>query len=545
LEKNIIYLVQQMLKENRISFDSKEFAFQIESHPTFPSLHSITGVLEHFSIDNLALDVALDGGVLLQLPLCFLVQVEIDSVKSFAIVIRNKSDYTLVKSAKEKRRITSSELSSIHTGIVVAVEKTTNQIVLRKKTSVGEKTILMFFVIALFSLLFSGVFTVFSTLYLVISVSGLFVSLAIIKQELGLQTSIGDAFCSATNEKKDCNSVLSSNGATLFKTIKLSDLSITYFSAFSILSFLFIVDGNSFSILHGISVIVCPIIIYTLLYQKFKVKQWCALCLLVSMLILGQAVLGIIQYPLFFNEKFSLNTILITSVIFSGVLLVVKVIKGIVKELKALKQDKLEAFKFKRNFNLFKELLQKSSIINTELLETSEIVLGNKKAPLQITIITNPFCGHCKPVHELIESILYSYHKDVAITIRFSVATNDLESYSVQVTSRLLELYETEGAEKCLLAMNDVYGNVTADSWLKKWGKCNNVVGYVQVLNKESNWCTANGINFTPEMLVNGRPFPTEYNRKDLIYFIKDLAEEAQKKDPILVYSMDNTSYRQ
>ena len=43
-----------LLRKNGIQFDKDEFLFQIQSHPSYPSLHSITGVLEHFNIDNIA-----------------------------------------------------------------------------------------------------------------------------------------------------------------------------------------------------------------------------------------------------------------------------------------------------------------------------------------------------------------------------------------------------------------------------------------------------------------------------------------------------------
>jgi len=33
-------------------------------------------------------------------------------------------------------------------------------------------------------------------------------------------------------------------------------------------------------------------------------------------------------------------------------------------------------------------------------------------------------------------------------------------------------------------------------------------------------------VNFTPEILLNGKPFPNEYNRSDLINFVDDIVEE-------------------
>jgi len=535
LENNIIYLVQQLLKKNHISFDSKELSFQIEGHPSFPSLHAITGVLDHFTIDNLAIDVTINENILSQLPSCFLAQEEIDGIQNFVTVIRNKSDYTVVRSAKEKRGVNYLELSSMLTGIVVAVEKTTNQEILNKKTSIEKKIIPVVFLIALVGLLFSSVFTVLPIIYLTLSVSGLFLSIAIVKQELGLQTSIGNAFCSETNDKKNCNAVLDSKGATLFKTIKLSDLSIVYFSALSILSFLFIVQEEAFSLLYGMGFIAYPIVIYALLYQKFKVKQWCMLCLLISALMLGQVVLGIIQYPLFFEVDFTLNIGLTICVVFSGVLLGLRVVKPVVEELKILKQGKLDAFKFKRNFSLFRTLLQKSSPIDTELLEASEIIFGNPQSSLEIIIITNPFCGHCKEIHLLVEDLMNRFSNNLMIKIRFNVNTKEGNSEVVKITSKLLEIYEIEGSEVCMKALNDIYGDVSSDMWMRKWGECIESKKFVDGIEMQSAWCRSNNINFTPEILINGIAFPREYDRKDLVYFIEDLNEMYQETNLVSI----------
>lgn len=541
MEHKIIYLVQQLLKENNIYFDSQEFAFQIESHPTFPSLHSITGVLDHFNIDSLALDIPvnkIDEELILQLPACFLTQTEIDGVKDFVLIIRNKVNYTVIRDAKDKQKLNALELSSVLTGIIVAVEQIEEQENKNNQNVIVKNTLGVLIGIGLIGLLFIGKGDVFSLSYFVLSITGLLVSIAIVKQELGVKTNIGNAFCSQATEKKDCNAVLKSKGSMLFKIAKLSDLSVVYFSGLSILSFLCIVQAQAFTLLYMMSVVTFPIVIYTLLYQKFKLKQWCTLCLLVSGLLFGKMAVVLMQYSLFSELSMSLNSGLIMGLVFLMAILIVKMIRSFSEELKGLRQDKIEGFKFKRNAKLFKTLIGQEQVLQTEIRGVNEIVLGNKKGPLQIIIITNPFCAHCKGVHELVENIMHSYSESVGITIRFLVNTDDLESDGAQVTSRLLELFDIYDTKKCLVAMHDIYGEVTVDDWLKKWGKCNNIADYIQVLNKESDWCKSNAINFTPEILVNGKSFPKEYDRKDLIYFIEDLAEEARENKQVITHML-------
>ena len=111
--------------------------------------------------------------------------------------------------------------------------------------------------------------------YLVLSVVGIITSIAIVKQELGLKTIIGDAFCSGTDDKKDCDAVLTSKGAEIFKGYKLSDFSILFFTGLTLLTFF---QSSNPVISYTISLIAIPVTLYSLYYQYAVVKKWCLLC---------------------------------------------------------------------------------------------------------------------------------------------------------------------------------------------------------------------------------------------------------------------------
>ena len=123
MKDTLSYLVKQLLKENKLNIDFDELDFQIQTHPTYPSLHAITGVLDHFNIENLALDVPVTSDTLNQLPNTFLAQVERDTKKQFAVVTKTKDNYQITLDSKNKIIISQSDFLKQFSGIMLAVDK--------------------------------------------------------------------------------------------------------------------------------------------------------------------------------------------------------------------------------------------------------------------------------------------------------------------------------------------------------------------------------------------------------------------------------------
>lgn len=132
---------------------------------------------------------------------------------------------------------------------------------------------------------------------------------------------------------------------------------------------------------------------------------------------------------------------------------------------------------------------------------------------------------HCKPVHKVIENILSKYKNDVKIVIRFYINTDNIESNGVKVTTRILEIYKNQSKKETFSALHDIYNEMETNLWLEKWGTCIDVEKQIFVLKEERSWCTNNNINFTPEILINGKAYPKKYQRPEMLYFIEDLIE--------------------
>lgn len=541
MKNNLIYQVQQLLLKNQISFDKEELAFQIESHPSYPSLHAVTGVLSHFSVENIALDVPVDEGTVAQLPTSFLAQVVTEEGKEFAVVTNKKENVALLFSAKDKRRMSLSQFLDKFTGIVVAVEKDENQKEVNTSNTFLNNSIILLLGIVLIGLGIVSKPDVLLLIYTLMSFVGIYISLSLIQQDLGLETVLGNAFCSQTSEKSDCQAILSSKGAEVFGSYKLSDLSVVYFSAHAFTSLIFLIQGASFSLSYGLSFLALPITLYSIYYQYVVVKKWCRLCLSIVALLWIQAGFVLVDSSVFSTFSFSIEHILVSSVVFLAVVAGWSFLSPHIKKLQELRQTKIDYFKFKKNYALFSSLLEKSAVVDTHIAETSEIIIGNREAALSLTIITNPFCGHCKAVHALVEDLYKTHARDLQICIRFNINTNDPTSDIVMITTRILEIYHTQGIGDCMEAMHEIYNGETPSDWLTKWKTCECPAEYMDILKNEQEWCIQNSINFTPEILINGKSYPGEYDRSDLTYFIEDLSESCLESTNVITPNLEPT----
>ncbi len=521
-------IVALLLDKNSIPFDKQELSFQIQSHPSYPSLHAITGVLDHFNIENIAARVPQTQEVFRQLPNCFIAQVKNRGNLQLALIEKKGNSCRLYDQEGKKRTLDQNEFLDSFTGIIVGVEKDDEQTVgvSSRKSVVANIGFLL--TAAFVSVLFAigtpslAFYVLFTT-----SILGTLISVSILKQESGIKNTIGDAFCSSETDKKDCNAVLTSNGATIVRGYKLSDLCLIYFVGLSLAIFLLSIQGLGLNLIYWIGIASLSITLYSIIYQAFAVKAWCLLCLSIIGILWIQVATSFILGPFSFGLIFSIPALMTILVSFLGSFSIWSFTGPKITKARDDARYKVDHYKFKRNYSLFSTLLKDGHPLDTTIDDNDEIIFGNTGSNVQITIVTNPFCGHCKPVHTIVEDILKKFNHQVKIVIRFYVSTDDKEGDVVRITTHLMHIYHNEGPQVCLKAMDDAYNNLKPKEWLNKWTRPKlELDRFFNTLEIQENWCIENKINFTPEILVNGYSFPKEYDRADISFFIEDLHEE-------------------
>ena len=516
------FLLKTILKREGYSINYDELKLQLLSHPSYPSLHSITGVLDHFSIENMALEVPINRETVFQLPARFISL--ISDRKEFVLVSQHEKSIEILHGNNRKKTMPLDEFLDLWSGIIVVIEKDSLETSHKEITSISSLNVL--YILSMFVLL--GVFfyakpSIFQFSHFILSLAGIWISVLIIKHEFGYQSKALDKICTA-NETTSCDAVLNSKRASISKDVKLSDISLMYFAILALSWILSLNLSASPSSIILLTLAAIPVTLYSIYYQYNIVKKWCPLCLgIVTVLWLQCCIL-------FFDQTFvsSIKPDIKSSfILFFSFLITTSLwlfLKPLLKKQQELEKLEIDHYKFKRNFDLFNAVFGKGEVIETTINNNREIVLGKKNALLQMLVITNPSCFYCKEAHTDLEKVLNKNPDMINISIRFNVPLNE-DVIANKVAKRLLEIYNTQTEEKCKEALHEVYkSDADLNKWLLKWGESDNS-SFTKELEIQQKWCHKNNINFTPALYINGKPFPKEYNRSDINYFVEDLIE--------------------
>jgi len=532
MENHLYKIVEKLLSKNKLSFDTEELKLQIQSHPSYPSLHAITGVLDHFGIENLALDVPQTKEVFDQLPQNFIAHIKTDTEEELVLVSKKNNTIQLFYTNGKRKKTAINDFLKLWSGIVVVTDPEHIEVSNKQNKSFFIKLFLSLFIaLSLYALYAFSSLNKYNTAHFLLSLSGVFVSFLLVKHELGLHSASVDKLCTAT-EKTSCDAVLNSKGAKLLGKLKLSDVSFIYFTSLSlvwVVSFLSNYQNNSTIKLLAIATI--PVVLYSVFYQAVIVKKWCPLCLATASILTLQALVTLQFNPFDFNLES--KGFLIFASVFLFAIVVYDVLKNTIKTNINLKKEQIVAYKFKRNPSIFNALYQKGSVIGTSIPNLKgEIHFGNPNAKAEILLVTNPLCGFCKAKHQQLDKLLMSNSNDFNAIIRFNISTDDKTNTVYRISNILLNIYKSDKAI-CREALHQIYTNgVDVTKWLKTYNKYDSIDNY-SILKTEKEWCTNNQINFTPALYLNGKEYPKEYELTDLPLFIEELQQEKQQVETV------------
>ncbi len=510
------------MENESITFDKDEFLFQIQSHPDYPSLLSISDTLTFFNIDNGA--IPLEASQIELLPDQFMGLLREANDEPQLYYIHKKDEKYITIKDKTPYEIDHETLVSRWLDLIFLIEKPDFENTKNIK-KYKMLTILSALCIILFLLLyFTSKYAISRLLFLLFPSIGILFSMAALKELFGTKSTLINKFCNIT-ASTNCTTVVSSNKWKFFNIINFSDLSIIFFSSqvFALLTFL--LSGNLleyFAIQKILLIISIPVIVLSLYYQKFVEKKWCPICLVIASIILLE--IGYLFLFVTISIPIPVNYLFLYAYIILITITLWMILKKMLLKQKALKEFQMNANRLLRNYTVFKNTLMITPKL--EMPSSIGIVLGNPKSDSQITIITNPFCGHCKEVHEIINTILDKHGDQIQVKILFKTALELDNEETKQFFRILMTLYLENGEKAFTDALHDFFESKNVEAWNQKYQVPIDKEKVENVYTVMNNWCVENQINYTPEIFLNGFKYPSEYDKENLTFYMNDFIED-------------------
>jgi uncharacterized membrane protein len=385
--------INKLLNYLSINIDPQAISAELEKHPDYPSLLAISDVLTNFDIKNAAFRV--EHNSVANVPCPFIAHMHLNSGE-FLVVNQIEGDNVWVSNNKSNRRKQSlNEFKKTFAGVVLTAEAPLTSTYTATTTLTTFKTLKApAIATGLALILLSAI--VFHTNYIaslswqvllltLFKTAGLITSILLLIQSIDSNNPLVQVLCQSKG-KTNCNAILSSKAATVFKGLTWSEAGFFYFAGTWLL---LLFGGNStatwwaLALLNFVSL---PYTIYSIYYQAKVAKQWCVLCCTV------QALLWLEFFSLTLTLSKGEGTVaFFTSLSFGEGRGELKPLFLKLQELKPLKQQ-LRTFKY--NAELFSQMLSAQPRY-TQPDEEWCIVLGNVEANNIVTMVTNPYCPPC------------------------------------------------------------------------------------------------------------------------------------------------------
>lgn len=520
MTENFNYLFQILENEN-IIIDKTEFEFQIQSHPDYPSLLAISDTLSFFNIDNGAMRV--EASDMVFLPDRYVALLSESENNPQLYFIEKKGSAYFYTNNKKSIAISELELKSRWKEIVLLVEKPEKEEVIQPPKDYLSLA-LQIIVIMLFLLVLSQFEASLSTqFFILLPIIGILFSIAAMKDLFGTKSELINSFCNMTSTTS-CATVVGSNKWKIFEIVNFSDLSVIFFASQFLGLLVFLFSGSIkvyFEIQQILLLAAVPVLFLSVYYQKYVEKKWCPICLVIISIILSE-----LGYLIVFHDdafSLSINGLIVFGFVFLSVMLSWSALKKLLTNQKQLKELHLKSLRFERNYTLFKNSLLAKNKVE---LPQSPLVLGNKESETIITVISNPFCGHCKEAHEIMDAILAKHHNDVQIQVILKTNLETENEVNKKLFRSLMGIYKQEEETTFTIALKGWFDNKNIEEWFSLF-PINTTTEFDSVFNNQYKWCKENDYNFTPAIFVNGYEFPKIYDRKNLEFYINELVEDS------------------
>lgn len=348
----------------------------------------------------------------------------------------------------------------------------------------------------------------------VINLIGVYIGCLLVQKQMYIPSNQADKICSLL-KKANCNSVLDSPAAKLMGAIGWSEIGLSYFISNIFITVFF---PHLISYLVLINICGLPYTIWSVWYQKYKVKEWCPLCLIIQALLWIICISNLLFGYLSFFQFITFD-ILSVGCIYLMPLVAINILLPILNSKTYIRSLEKEIYRLKLNPGVFKALLKQQPYYQTDF-STSQITWGNRNSNLLVTIVTNPHCKPCEIMHKRITKLLQKTDNNICIQYIFSSFSEYLELSNEFLTAVYLSSEIIDEKKKEIYHKWFEEGKYVREEFFTQFNLDADKEKVKEELNKHKEWQGMKEVYGTPTIFVNGFELPHQYQIEDLIYFM-------------------------
>jgi len=509
----------------------------LQDHPDYPSLLSISDVLQNYGVENIAFESQPEK--LNDLPVPFITRIKNQRQfqEVFTIVSRVAEDsvtYYDPEKSKWKTIKRQAFLTLWEKGITLISDASEafgernykRQLALQNQ----KKAISCFSWLSIpLILLLAGIWRLFPhetrdlyrLAFFLTAVTGSVIGLLLLWYEVDEFNPVVQRICTG-GKKVNCNAVLNS-GASKVAGISWSTVGFAYFAGGAItLSLNPIPVEKALFLQAWLNTIACPYILFSLYYQWKVAKQWCTLCLTVQALLLTQLTLSLLAgWHALPGTQSALDVQTLLTFLFNYLLpfAIVNLLQPLYRTAKEFRSTKLELQRLKHTPEVFDALLRKQPILS-ENTDGLGILLGNPNARHKIVKVCNPNCAPCARSHLALKGLL-EIVPDLQLQIIYLASNNEKDINRMPV-KHFLAVAAQNDSQLTEKALHDWYSQDIKDyeAFAAKYPMNGKLSEQENKVTAMYDWCLKMKIAYTPTVFLNGFQLPPTNDLTQLKYFL-------------------------
>jgi uncharacterized membrane protein len=522
-----------LLRALNVAAAPRSVSGYVTAHPAYPSLAALVDCLAELGVRASARRIAFDA--LSSVPAPALIHVR-DGAGSGTFWLVNGyagGAYDCTLPSGERRAVPESEVADRYLGVAVSgVPEPGAGERYADRNELGDRlrSRLPLAAVALFGVAMAGsigaashapALVAYSLAFALSGWLGLAASLFLSLRDLLDGSGVVSKLC-PTGKTFNCAAVVGSEGGYVAKVIPLADVAATLFltqlaagAAAALTESL-----HAFFLLWlSSAVVLVPVMIRSLVLQAFVIRRWCALCLVVNATLAAQLALaaGATGFDWTALAALDPRSGLQVGAAALAAALAYALVRPLVTPALAAPRLYGELEALRAMPETLGGALARSPAIASDV--SGKLLEGNAAAPLEILVVSHPFCVACADAHLALERLIRAFPKLARGATIFAVADGD---HAAASAARSLLAGELEPG--------DWYARVNENvaNWVQKNGHDALALDQRDVLASQTAFAERAAVTSTPAVFVNGQRLRKGYELRHLRFWLR--AEQRRQR---------------